>query len=213
MAEYAYTTATGKIRSFLDKIQEVGVPPKATQTWLVGIGFASTNDRPFLSIMRQIGFVDASGRPTSLWEEFRGGSSGALARGIRQGYSALFETYPDAHRRSNGELENIVKMTAPKLGKDAVSRAILTFKALTATADFSQNGGASVAATGIGTNGSSPQLRSSAQPLAAVPTLVPGLTINVNVQLTLPETTDGVVYERLFAAMREHLMNGSSIDS
>ena len=34
----------------------------------------------------------------------------------------------------------------------------------------------------------------------------PGMTLNVNIQLQLPATAEGEVYEKLFAAMRKHLM-------
>jgi hypothetical protein len=35
---------------------------------------------------------------------------------------------------------------------------------------------------------------------------IPGLTLNVNLQLQLPATSDGEIYEKLFGAMRKHLM-------
>jgi hypothetical protein len=208
MTEYAYTTTPNKIKAFLDKIQEVGVPAKATHAWLASVGFTSTNDRALLSIMRQIGFVDATGKPTAAWEEFRGGNARALANAIQQGYASMYSLYSDAHKRSNAELENIVKSTAPKLGKDAVHRVISTFRALTAEADFSGNGTALVSAPPTSSNGHAPDVEAQAPPVALVRGLGGGVTINVNVQLTLPETTDGTVYEKLFAAMREHLLDG-----
>lgn len=206
MPEYAYSPSPGKIKSFLDKIQEVGVPQKVTQAWLTSIGFTSTNDRTLLPIMRQIGFIDPSGKPTSDWEEFRGGDQHALAHGIRQGYQAFYSTYPDAHRRSSAELENIVKSTAPKLGKEAVSRVLSTFKALVAEADFSENGVAPPTGVVANSNVAAPTVQPQAG--AVVRGIGSGFTINVNVQLTLPETTDGTVYEKLFAAMRENLLEG-----
>lgn len=204
MAEYAYSPSPGKIKFFLDKIQEVGVPQKSTQAWLTSIGFTSTNDRTLISVMRQIGFIDPSSKPTSAWEEFRGGDQHALAQGIRQGYQAFYSTYPDAHRRSSAELENIVKSTAPKLGKEAVSRVLSTFKALVAEAEFSENGVAPPTGVVANSNGAAPTV----QPQAGAVVRGSGFTINVNVQLTLPETTDGTVYEKLFAAMRENLLEG-----
>jgi hypothetical protein len=35
-----------------------------------------------------------------------------------------------------------------------------------------------------------------------------GSTINITIQLTLPETTDESVYEKSFAAMNKHLLAG-----
>lgn len=213
MAEYAYTTTPKKIEAFLDKIQEVGVPSKATQAWLTSIGFTSTNDRSLLSIMRQIGFVDSTGKPTAAWEEFRGGNRKALAKAIEQGYQPMYAVYSNAHKRSSAELESIVKSTAPKLGKDAVNRILSTFRALVEIADFDGAHSGPVGNDLVSPNGHLDEPVSVAQPAAAVvQRLGSGVTINVNVQLTLPETTDATVYEKLFAAMREHLLDGLNDD-
>ena len=205
MVDYVSMTAPNKIKAFLDKIQEVGVPPKATQGWLAGIGFTSTNDRPLLSIMKQIGFVDGTGAPTRAWDGFRGGNRRILGQAIRHGYAAFYATYPDAHARSNLELANIVKSTAPKLGRDAVSRVIATFRVLASAADFGGNGTAPAAPSVVGADGASPALPQS--PGATGRGRGQGVTINVNVQVTLPATTDGTVYDKLFAAMRQHLLD------
>jgi len=36
------------------------------------------------------------------------------------------------------------------------------------------------------------------------------MTVNINVQLTLPETTDENLYDRFFAAFRKHLVDRPS---
>ncbi|MBA2755563.1 MAG: DUF5343 domain-containing protein [Chloroflexia bacterium] len=206
MAEYAYTTVPSKLRPFLEKIRDVGVPPKVTQAWLASIGFSSTNDRSLVSVMKLVGFIDAGGRPTDAWEAYRGGRRDALATGIRSGFALLFETYPDAQVRSNADLESVVKSSAPKLGRETVSRVVSTFKHLVALADFA-------AVEDAGERERTERRRSMAdEPDIALPAAIryggTGVTIHINVQLTLPATTDGSVYEKLFAAMRAHLLEG-----
>ncbi|MGB3306433.1 MAG: DUF5343 domain-containing protein [Thermomicrobiales bacterium] len=209
MAEYAYLGSPKKIDAFLTKIQEVGVPSKATQTWLTSVGFTSTNDRPLLSVMRQIGFIDEAGKPTALWEEFRGGDRRVLASGIRQGYQELYKVYPDAQKRSSAELESIVKSSAPKLGKDAITRVLSTFRTLVENATFeADGGGAGSEGKVVSANEHLSETRNGVRQAAVVHGLGAGVTININVQLTLPETTDAAVYEKLFSAMREHLLDG-----
>lgn len=39
MADFIYTTVPGKIKELLQKIREVGVPPKVTVQWLKTVGF------------------------------------------------------------------------------------------------------------------------------------------------------------------------------
>ena len=67
MVEYAYTTVTGKIRPLLDKLRIVGVPSKVTVSWLKTNGFTSSNDATLAGVLKFIGFTDASGIPTPMW--------------------------------------------------------------------------------------------------------------------------------------------------
>jgi hypothetical protein len=211
---YAYVNATNKIKAFMEKIQDVGVPAKVTQTWLALLGFRSTNDRSLIAMLKQIKFVDASGQPTKYWEEYRAGDRRMLALAIREGYPAFFETYSDAQRRSSAELENLVKVGNARINQDTVRRVVSTFRALVGEADFDNLGSeprpsATTTANGSGNLGTTVQSQETFTPtVVGARVLGAGLTINVNVQLTLPETTDASVYEKLFAAMREHLLDG-----
>jgi hypothetical protein len=86
MAEYAYTTVTGKIKSLLEKIRRVGVPTKVSIAWLKSLGFTSSNDATLIGVLKFIGFVDASGIPTSGWTAYRGANHRVvLGEAIRQG--------------------------------------------------------------------------------------------------------------------------------
>jgi hypothetical protein len=84
---------------------------------------------------------------------------------------------------------------------------------LVGEADFENLGSVPAPSVAATTNGSGDlattvQAQETVAPrVVAARTLGAGLTINVNVQLTLPETTDGSVYEKLFAATREHLLD------
>jgi Family of unknown function (DUF5343) len=61
MADYAYTTVTGKIKPLLDKIRTVGVPSKVGTPWLKTIGFTSSNDTSLIGVLKFIGLTDQSG--------------------------------------------------------------------------------------------------------------------------------------------------------
>jgi hypothetical protein len=107
MAEFPYTTVLGKLKQFLGKIREVGVPKRATHKWLESLRFRSKNDRSILTVMKFIGFINDSGIPTDFWNQYRGGRHKVvLAEAIVHGYSELYSTYPDAHNRSSNELES-----------------------------------------------------------------------------------------------------------
>lgn len=205
-----YTTVPGKISTLLQKIQHVGVPPRVTNDWLRSVGFTSSNDRSLRSVLRQIEFIDSSDEPTPAWRQYRGAESKkVLGRAIREGYSDLYSLYPDAHERSAQELADWFS-TKSDAGQQAISKAVATFKNLAAEAEF----GSEPSAVAEGESPPASVAKAApAAPMEAVHRQVragSGATININVQLTLPETTDEAVYEAFFRAMREHLLEDNS---
>lgn len=200
MAEYPYTTVTGKIEPLLDKIREVGVPTKATVKWLKSVGFTSSNDSGLLPVLRYIGFIDQSGAPTSIWKNYRGSDhKKVLASAMREGYAELFAVYPDANARSAPELEHVVS-TSTNAGKQAITKTVRTFQNLCKKADFSASGGgaapdkpqppaaspANVAAAGAGSTQASPSLH-----------------IDIQVHISPDATSDQI--EKIFESMAKHL--------
>jgi len=137
MAEFQYTTVPGKLKKLLSKMQEVGKPRKASNTWLQSLGFTSSNDGTLLYILKFINFIDDSNVPTQKWTDYRGANPAqVLAHAIREGYADLYATYPDAHSRSTSELEHIFT-TSSDAGKQVISLMSRTFKNLCKQADFS----------------------------------------------------------------------------
>ena len=136
MSDVVYTTVPGKISTLLSKIRQVGVPPKVTNAWLKTIGFTSSNDSTLVGILRVAGLIDSNGVPTERWGQFRGARGKVvLGEGIRQGYSELFAVYPDAHSRPNTDLEHVFSSSS-RAGKQAIQKAVSTFKNLAAEAEF-----------------------------------------------------------------------------
>lgn len=203
LATFAYSTVPGKIGTLLEKIQEVGIPKKATLEWLKSLGFTSSNDGTLIPVLKQVGLVDGSGVPTQRWKDFRGkDGKQALADAIRTGYADLFATYPDADKRPNSDLDAFFK-THTDAGQQAIDKTVRTFKALAGAADFSVAAGAAPTTdTSTAPEVQGPTIK-SAPPL----TRSQGVTININVQLVLPESTDEEVYRKFFAAMQEHLIS------
>ncbi|MEW6114372.1 MAG: DUF5343 domain-containing protein, partial [Thermodesulfobacteriota bacterium] len=199
MKDYAYTTVPGKLKPLLAKIREVAVPGKVTQQWLSSIGFKSSNDRSMLPVLAFIGLVDEPGAPTAKWKELRGANYKAvLAEGIREGYAELFATYEDAHQRTDEELRHFFG-TRCSAGSQVLARIVATFRHLCDLADLKLSAPTPTAPTdGQGKLGLRPTGDLS-------PIHMPPLAININIQLSLPETTEELVYDRLFAALRRHL--------
>lgn len=221
MPDFVYTTVPGKLKSLLDKIRVVGVPSKATATWLQSISFTSSNDKSLLGVLKQIGFCDQSGQPTDLWRRYRGAENGrVMAEGIRAGFAELFEVYPDAWQRSDSELFSFFN-TRSNAGKQSIDKTVSTFKALIALADFS---GTESVASGSSTihhpnsgNHSNPGSPSNSenysnQHQSPIPMNInspmPALHIDIQIHIASDASLDQI--DQIFASMSKHLYKSSN---
>ncbi len=206
MLDIPYTSNTGKLKEFLGTIRTAGIPNAASQDWFQQIGFKSSNDRPILRLMRFINFIDSSSKPTDLWRLYRTDDhKKILAQGIKQGYKELFDIYPDANNRSTKDLGNFFTSKS-SAGKQVIDKTINTFKGLCELADF--NGIASQDEIPTNNPDTSAEQSTTADQVMlkrSGPSKESGVTININIQLTLPDTTDPKVYDNFFAAMKTHL--------
>lgn len=209
MADLLYVQASGSIPKFLRHIQQAGVPGKLTMQYLLGAGFKSSNERGLIGMMRAVGFTDASNVPTDRWKAYRNTSKAkaVLGEGIRDGYAGLYGMYPDAHERSTEAIRNYFSTQAPSIGARALQMAVATFKALASEAVFtdSRDERAPSSADAL------PVANAPTVPVASRPVAAPSAfaQIAVNIELHLPATDDAEVYEKLFAAMRKHLIDRS----
>jgi len=201
MSEFPYTPLTGKIEKYFDKIQEVAVPDKVNSNWLKSVGFKSGNDTYVLRIWKFIEFIDSSGVPTDFWREYKNPKEAkkVLAKAIMQGYKELFATYPDAYKKDRETLYAFFSSKSGK-AKETVDRMVTTFINLCKLADFE----------GVASEAPSKEAKiEEKKELEKVPTISSGITLNVNIQLTLPATDDASVYDKIFKALKEHVLSRS----
>jgi hypothetical protein len=201
-AEFIYTTTPSKIPPFFEKLRAAGKPEKVTLKTIESLGFKSTNDRALLPILKGLGFVDGSGTPTQRWAAFRSNHKVALAEGIREHYAKLFSLYPDAYQKDNEALHSFFS-SHTSVGEVALKYMIGTFKTLCSLSAFDQQPSAAspiAATTALGT----PAAVAHSQPVV---TSTPGWTVNINVQLTLPENADSKTFDEFFKAMKKSLLD------
>jgi hypothetical protein len=198
VTDFIYSPIPAKIKDYFAKIQEVKVPDKVSQEYLRSIGFKSSNDYYLIGILKELGFIDGSGKPTSRWNEYRakGESKKVMAKALKLHYKPLFETYEDAFRKDKEALRDFFS-SQTELGEKTIDLMVRTFQGLCNLADFEA------------------PVVSGAEVVSAVPVPIPSLpsrslappSININIELHLPATSDATVYEALFKAMKEHLFS------
>ena len=107
---YPKTQNTGNLTALIKAIGSHGIPTKFTTKELPIWGFKSSNDRSIPNVLKFINFLDSSGSPTELWTMARTSPEKAAAAGVRTGYQALFQTFPDAERKDTEALTNFFKL-------------------------------------------------------------------------------------------------------
>lgn len=202
MSEIAYTTLTGKIKTYFDKFQQAGVPQKVDASWLKSIGcWSGGNDNYIITVLKFIGFISSSNIPTELWKSYKDPTKGrtTLAKGIREGYKELFDTYPDANRKDKDTLYAFFSAKTGK-AKHTVDYIVNTFIGLSQLADF----GAEEYKGDLEKKLDESEQRGKKKQ-QMMPQMPEGFAVNMNIQITLPVTEDAKVYENIFKALREQL--------
>ena len=209
---FPYTKTAGAIPRLLAHIRDAGTPSKVTVKYLASVGFTSSNDRYLVGVLRGLNFISESGAPTDRWRHYRGSSAKTeLADAIRNGYAELFTTYPDAYRRDDEAITNFIRGHTD-YAATTVQHALRTFRVLCAEADFEA---ASVDQIAGADTSSAPveSPASQASPIVTIGEATPPVAnpaaavININIQLQLPPSEDGKIYESFFDAMKKHLLS------
>jgi hypothetical protein len=200
---YPYVLNNGKISTLLEAIGNAARPPRFSYEFLKNIGFPSSNDRAFVSLFRHLGFIGESGAPTTLFDEVRDPLKRPFAVGsaVKQAYADLFAINTSIHKAADADIKAAISRVT---GKDAeyVGRAFNTFKALLGIAKFDG------AAPAVAQPDPVPSASSDVDP--ATSDIVPvkraqSTSLNYNIQIHLPATTDISVYNAIFKSLRDTL--------
>ena len=206
----AYINNVGSLGKFLQEIRAAGVPERVTFEFLKTLGFKSSNDRPIISVLKGLGFLDANATPTDSYRSFRDPEGGpkVLARALRSAYSDLYLANTNAHDLPIEKLKGIIATKTSK-GNAVVKSIAATFKALAKAADFSEPGGESekVAGKHAEKARASDESGGKGSPLPSLPGVGAGVAgLHYNIQIHLPTTTDITVYNAIFRSLREQLL-------
>ncbi|SRR6266851_5681445 len=120
-----YTLKPGSIPAYFDAILQAQAPERFSIKFLEGLEFKSTNDRLFVGILKDLGFLDADAVPTKRYYEFldRSQSRRVLATAIREAYADLFAVNKDAHKLPTEEVKNKLRTLYAGAKKDGVNWA------------------------------------------------------------------------------------------
>jgi hypothetical protein len=207
-----YMVTPGLIPRILGKITEARRPDRFTQDFLeTRLGFSGGSARPIIPLLKRIGFLSSDGTPTRLYDQFRNPDTQgrAMADGLRIGYKELFDRKEYVQDLSRDKLKALViEMTGVEKDNRTAEAIAATFTALKEMANFDAPAATPeplrevVPAERPVQNGAEPQRHAAAEMGKNF-----GLNVAYTINLNLPETTNPDVFNAIFRALKDNLLD------
>lgn len=211
----SYTVKPGSITAYFEAILGAEAPQRFSTRFLESLEFKSTNDRLFIGVMKDIGFIDTDGVPTQRYFDFldRSQSAKIVGEGVREAYSDLFAVNKEAQKLSVEEVKNKLRTLYKGTKTDnVIGRIASTFVALCEYSDFSSprvkvfeadtTTGAEKVAQQNKRSGFQEEKATDSSPIS------PSLTVDAlqyHINIVLPESRDQATYDAIFKSLRDHL--------
>ncbi|MCA1224931.1 DUF5343 domain-containing protein [Saccharopolyspora sp. 6M] len=199
--------AYGNIKRTLEAIKRAQTPDRFTQDYLSSkLGLKGGWVKSVIPFLKKTEFLSSDGTPTSIYKEFRNGSSAgaAAARALKTGFSALYEVNEEAHSLDDAQLKGLIlQVTGFEENSSTLPAIVGSFKALRSYADFSALAVPTGESAGTENNSDDP---SGSTQYGARPPISGGINLGYTINLNLPATSDVAVFDALFRSLREHLL-------
>jgi len=210
----SYTLKTGSLQAYFEAMLDAQPPERFSVKFLENLGFTSTNDRLFIGILKDLGFLNRDGTPQQRYFDFldRSRSWQVLADGIRDAYTDLFAVNVKANEFSVQDAKNKLRTLYSGKKTDLVIGNIAkTFRALCDCADFSgmpqarQENRSSEEPMEENQPGQESVLRHQHDEAHPPPGKMKVSGIQYHINIVLPESRDQAVFDAIFKSLRDHL--------
>ena len=199
----SYYNSVKNVDDIFTALLNAQAPERFTQKFLYDLGYTSVTDRPFISVLKSLGFLDESGVPIQRYYDYLDEENAPkiLAQGIREAYGDLFAVNQKAYEMTNVQVKGKLNSLLQGKKSDAVLKKMAaTFVTLCSLANF----------TGI------PKSMEKEKPLVVKekPNVAllkaqsdqGELSLKYSINIELPSTRDKLVYDAIFKSIRENLL-------
>jgi hypothetical protein len=207
----SYTLKPNSIPAYFDAMLDAQPPERFSIKFLENLGFTSTNDRLFVGILKDLGFLNRDGTPQSRYFGFmdRSQSKQVVAEGIREAFSDLFAINTKADDFTVDDVRNKLRtLYAGKKTDLVIGNIAKTFRALCDYADFSGTVMLKNAPT-LEPSVTEPKIGGPAETKQEEQTATSGKirvsAMQYHINIVLPDTRDQAVYDAIFKSLRDHL--------
>ena len=123
-----YLPSNKNLEQLFTKIRSAKIPDKFSLSFMnQTLGVKGSNDRPFIPLLRALGFVDQSGTPTATYRKLKDASESraAIGQAIRKAYAPLFEANESANSLPLDKLKGLVSQVWNRRRHDRQDRSNL----------------------------------------------------------------------------------------
>jgi hypothetical protein len=194
-----YTQAYGQLGEFFSKIRDAQAPDHFTNQILKDLGFKSNNHRPFIPLMKSLGFLASDGTPTQRYHDYRNHSLSKQKMGeaLKEAYSDIF-LIKEKPTTSDRDLI-LGKFKSYHNASDNVAKLHAnTFYALLDLASFEFKQQKQIKAEA--------EIEPIKTPVQEPIVKATSLGLHYNIQIHLPATKDVEVYNAIFKSLKDHLI-------
>jgi hypothetical protein len=205
----AYVQVYGQLSDVFERIAEGQAPDKFTTQHLKDLGFASSNFRAVIPLLKQLGFLSPDGTPTTRYHDYRNTarSRRVMADAIREAYGDLFTIKANPTDADRPLIEGKFK-SAHNASPNVAKLMASTFYSLLDLADLSATEAKEIKET--------KKQEKQPEPTPPTPKNIPEIspaehkpsrpTLHYNIQIHLPATKDVEVFNAIFKSLKEHLL-------
>jgi hypothetical protein len=198
--EFPYVNNYGKLSELFEAIINAPEPSKFTHEILQKIlGRQSPSDRPMISFLKRLGFLDEGNIPTKNYKDYRDRTKSRTVLGncIKNAYAAVYATHENLHELPKDQVSEKFKIITGLGSDNKVLGAIVgSFLALIDLADFKST---PIEEKSLSESDSEDIVEGEQ------PEFLKKLGFSYTINLNLPATTDPRVYNAIFKSLRENI--------
>jgi hypothetical protein len=205
-----YLVSTKHLDDILKKVVDGVAPPKFNIEHLKSIGFAGSNDRAVVPMLKDLGYLAADGTPQKRYHDYRdrSRSTQVMAEALREAYEDVFHIREVPTPADRPAIEGLFKSKHNSSDKVAQLQA-MTFFALLKNADLKghkkappKSDTAEEQPPGSGSEKGEKGGAGEERVLASLTT-----ELHYTIQVHLPATKDIEVFNAIFRSLRDNLLS------
>ena len=202
----SYSQAYGVLGEFFGKIRDAQAPDKFGHQNLKDLGFKSNNHRPFIPLMKSLGFLSSDGSPTQRYHDYRNHSKSReiMGEAIKEAYNDIFLIKSNPTDKDKDLVQG--KFKSYHNASDNVAKLHSnTFYALLDLADLNHNPKPNIQDK---QEEKQAAVDNKHEDVITPKTLsATRVGLHYNIQIHLPATKDVEVYNAIFKSLKEHLID------